>query len=126
MPTRCIPEAMQFARLYPRHLVADFGGGAMTSDAGALLLGATDKAIGLVERFAACFDDGRATGLVVQDVPTLIGQRVFAIALGYEDLVDHDDPRHDPALGVVLGQQEHAELAGASADRRPSLSTHRP
>ena len=78
----------------------------MASDAGALLLGATDRAIGLVDRFAACFSDGRAASLVVHEVATLVGQRVFGILLGYEDLIDHDALRHDPVLGVVLGHLE--------------------
>ena len=65
MPAECSPPAMQFARLDGRAVVADFGGGVMTSDAGALLLGATDRVIGLVDRFAACFSDGRAAGRVV-------------------------------------------------------------
>ena len=60
MSTECNPEPMLFARLDRRNVVADFGGGAISSDAGALLLGVTDKAINLVERFAACFIDGRA------------------------------------------------------------------
>ena len=106
MPAECSPPAMQFARLDGRSVVADFGGGAMTSDAGALLLGATDRAIGPVDRFAACFSDGRAAGRVVHDVATLVGQRVFGIALGYEDPIDHDALRHDPVLGVVLGRLE--------------------
>ena len=103
--------------------MADFGGGVMTSDAGALLLGATDRAIGLVDRFAACFSDGRTAGRVVHDVATLVGQRVFGIALGYEDLIDHDALRHDPVLGVVLGRLEAgragcAPLAGKSTLNR--------
>ena len=73
MPAECSPPAMQFARLDGRAVVADFGGGVMTSDAGALLLGATDRAIGLVDRFAACFSDGRAASRVVHDVATLVG-----------------------------------------------------
>ena len=123
MPTECNPEPMLFARLDRREVVADFGGGAMTSDAGALLLGATDRAINLVDRFAACFSDGRAAERIVHDVRTLIGQRVFAIALGYEDLVDHDDLRRDPVLGAVLGRLEArrancAPLAGKSTLNR--------
>ena len=86
--------------------MADFGGGAMTSDAGALLLGATDRAIGLVEWFSDCFSDGRSSDRVVHDVETLVGQRVFGIALGYEDLLDQDELRHDPVLGAVLGRLE--------------------
>jgi hypothetical protein len=114
---------MLFARLDRRGLVADFGGGAITSDAGALLLGATDKAINLVDRVAACFTDGRTAGRVVHDVRTLVGQRVFGIALGYEDLNDHDDLRRDPVLGPVLGQLEArragcAPLAGKSTLNR--------
>ena len=123
MQTECNPEPMLFARLDRREVVADFGGGAMTSDAGALLLGATDKAINLVERFAGCFSDGRAAERVVHDVPTLVGQRVFAIALGYEDVADHDDLRRDPVLGAVLGKLEAhrstcAPLAGKSTLNR--------
>ena len=123
MPAECTLTPMQFARLDSRAVVADFGGGVMTSDAGALLLGATDRAIGLVDRFATCFTDGREASRVVHDVATLVGQRVFGIALGYEDLIDHDELRHDPALGVVLGRLEArragcAPLAGKSTLNR--------
>ncbi len=123
MPAECSPTSMRFARLKERDVVADFGGGAMTSDAGALLLGATDRAIGLVDRFAGCFSDARAADRVVHDVATLVGQRVFGIALGYEDLLDHDELRHDPALGAVLGRLERrrsgcAPLAGKSTLNR--------
>ena len=124
MPTECNPEAMLFARLDGRAVVADFGGGVMTSDAGALLLGATDRAIGLVDRFAACFSDGRQAGRVVHEARTLVGQRVFGIALGYEDLIDHDELRHDPVLGTVLGKlaaarrRGYAPLAGKSTLNR--------
>ena len=76
----------------------------MTSDAGALLLGATDRAVRLVDRFAECFADSRAPELIEHTVRTLVGQRVFALALGYEDVVDHDELRHDPALAVLAGK----------------------
>jgi hypothetical protein len=79
-----------FAPVEGREVVAAFDGGAITSDAGALLLGATDRAIGMVKRFAACFHDERRAHLIEHEVVTLVGQRVFAIALGYEDLNDHD------------------------------------
>ena len=123
MQTECNPEAMVFARVDRRDVVADFGGGAMTSDAGALLLGATDRAMDLVSRFAACFTDGRSAGRTVHDVHTLVGQRVFAIALGYEDVNDHDELRRDPVLGTVLGRLEArhsrcAPLAGKSTLNR--------
>ena len=93
MPTQCNPDALLFAPVEGRSVVASFTGGAITSDAGALLLGATDRAIGLVERFAACFQDARNPDLIEHELPTLIGQRVFGIALGYEDLIDHDQLR---------------------------------
>src|SRR5918994_2949552 len=123
MQTECSAEPMLFARLDRRDLVADFGGGAITSDAGALLLGATDRAIGLVDRFAACFSDGRDPGRVAHELPTLVGQRVFAIALGYEDLIDHDELRRDPVLAVLAGKLEArrpdcAPLAGKSTLNR--------
>ena len=86
-----------------RHVVADFDGGAITSDAGALLLGAADRAIG---HFAACFVDGRRAEYVEHRLATLVGQRVFGIALGYEDLNDYDELRHDPVMAVLAGKLE--------------------
>ena len=74
-------------------MVAGFDGGAITSDAGALSLGQTDRAIRLTERFAACFTDTRSAELVEHQVETMVMQRVVGIALGYEDLNDHDDLR---------------------------------
>jgi len=123
MPTECSPEPMQFARLDCRDVVADFNGGTITSDTGALLLEATDRAIRLVERFALCFTDGRSATRIVHDLPVMIGQRVFGIALGYEDINDHDDLRHDPALGTALERLEAkhpgcAPLAGKSTLNR--------
>ncbi len=114
-------RASAVARVDERRAVADFDGGAITSNAGALLLGATDWAIGLTERFAGCFEDGGAGDRVVHDLSTLLGQRVLGIALGYENLVDH--VRHDPVMGVVLGRLESrhwrcAPLAGKSTLNR--------
>jgi DDE family transposase len=88
MPTECNPGLFDFGSVDGRRVVAAFDGGRVTSDAGALLLGATDKAIGLIERLAGCFRDERRADLVEHQMPALIGQRVFAVALGYEDLVD--------------------------------------
>ena len=86
MRTECSADFDLFGPVEGRRVAADFDGGAMTSDAGGLLLGSTDRAVGLVDRFAGCFRDGRAPGLIEHSVRTLVGQRVFAIALGYEDL----------------------------------------
>jgi hypothetical protein len=123
MQTECSADLFGFAPVERRAVVAGFDGGRMTSDAGALLLGATDRAIGLVERFAACFTDGRAAALIEHEVSTMIGQRVFGIALGYEDLIDHDQLRHDPTLAVVAGKltarrKDCAPLAGKSTLNR--------
>ena len=104
MPTECSAEQFDFGIVEGRVVEAAFDAGLVTSDAGALLLGATDRAIGLVDRFAACFRDHRRQDLVEHAVSTLIGQRVFGIALGYEDLNDHDELRHDPVLAVLAGK----------------------
>ncbi len=127
MPTECSADLFGFARVEGRAVVASFDGGAVTSDAGALLLGATDRAIGLVDRFAACFADRRRPELIEHEVRTLIGQRVFAIALGYEDLNDHDELRHDPMMAILAGKlearrQDCAPVAGKSTLNRLELS----
>ena len=96
MQTECSASLFDFAPVAGRQVVAGFDGGAITSDAGALLLGSTDRAIRMTERFAGCFTDRRVPGLVEHSVRTMVMQRVFGIALGYEDLTDHDELRHDP------------------------------
>jgi Transposase DDE domain group 1 len=123
MQTQCSADLFGFTPVERRAVVAGFDGGHMTSDAGALLLGATERAIGLVERFAACFSDGRAPELVEHAVGTMVGQRIFGIALGYEDLIDHDQLRHDAKLAVLAGKlaarrRDCAPLAGKSTLNR--------
>jgi hypothetical protein len=127
MPTDCSAEFFEFAPVKGRSVVAGFDGGAITSDAGALLLGATDGAIRLVERFAQCFIDRRRPELVEHLVATLVGQRVFGIALGYEDINDHDELRHDPVMAVLAGKlqarrKDCAAVAGKSTLNRLELS----
>jgi hypothetical protein len=127
MPTECSPERFEFAPVKGRAVVAGFDGGTITSDAGALLLRATDRAIGLVDRFAACFIDGRNPRYIEHRVATLIGQRVHGIALGYEDLNDHDELRHDPIMAVLAGKlkasrRRCAPVAGKSTLNRLELS----
>jgi hypothetical protein len=82
MPTDCNPDRFGFAPVEGRRVEAAFDGGAVTSDAGALLLGATDRVIQLMGRFAQCFTDSRLPVLVEHQVTTLVGQRVVGIALG--------------------------------------------
>src|SRR5579862_4194884 len=119
MPTECSADLLGFARVEGRDVVASFDGGRMTSDAGALLLGATDRAVRLIERFASCFTDARDA--------TLVGQRVYGLALGYEDLNDHDELRHDPVMAVLAGKlaarrADCAPVAGKSTLNRLELS----
>src|SRR5260370_9969399 len=106
MPTECISDLFGFEPVEGREVIAAFDAGAISSDAGALLLGATDHAIRMTGRFASCFHDVRRQELIEHEVVTLIGQRVFGIALGYEDLNDHDELRHDPVMAVLAGKLE--------------------
>lgn len=127
MPTDCSAERFDFGLVERREVVGSFDGGTITSDAGALLLGATDREIGLVARLAACFTDYRKAELIEHRVATLVGQRVFGIALGYEDLNDHDELRRDPVMAVLAGKLEAgrtncAPVAGKSTLNRLELS----
>jgi hypothetical protein len=114
-----------------RPVEAAFDAGLVTSDAGALLLGATDRAINLMDRFASCFHDERRPEWIEHEVATLVGQRVFGIALGYEDLNDHDELRHDPMMAVLAGKlaarrEDCAPVAGKSTLNRLELSKLEP
>lgn len=104
--TQCSKDAIEFKTLGKRFVVADFNGGTITSDAGALLLDKTDQAIGLLSRAAECFVDHRDPDLIEHTVEQLIRQRVFGLALGYEDLNDHDELSRDPLLAAVVGKCE--------------------
>ena len=131
MRTECSSDLFGFAAVEGREVVGGFDGGAITSEAGALLLGAADRAIKLTERFAACFHDTRRQHLIEHEVVTLLTQRVFGIALGYEDLNDHDELRHDPMMAVLAGKlaarrEDCAPVAGKSTLNRLELSRLQP
>jgi len=131
MQTECSTTLFEFAPVEDRKVVADFGGGTMTSNAGALLLGGVDKAVKLVERAAGCFIDRRDPRLVEHSVATLVGQRIFGLALGYEDLNDHDALRHDPLFAVLAGKlkarrADCAPVAGKSTLNRLERSKETP
>jgi Transposase DDE domain group 1 len=130
MPTQCIAQQFEFEAVERRAVVAAFDGGHVSSDAGALLLAQADGALRLIERFTECFVDGRNPDLIEHSVKMLVGQRVLGLALGYEDLVDHDQLRHDPLLGAVLGKlaprrrSDCAALAGKSTLNRLERTPH--
>src|SRR5512132_1351952 len=123
MQTECIAGQLEFEGFDGRRVVAAFDGGVVTSDGGAVLLREADRAIGLIERVAACFTDHRDADQVIHALPTLIGQRIVAIALGYEDVNDHDTLRRDPVLALFSDRLEPkrkdcAPLAGKSTVNR--------
>jgi hypothetical protein len=104
-------------------VVASFDGGRISSDGGVLLLGETDRRLGLLERFAACFEDHRAPEWVEHSVEDLLRQRVFGLALGYEDLNDHDDLRRDALLATCVGKPDPTgESRSRERDRGSALA----
>jgi len=104
MLTECIPEQLEFQGLGSRKVVADFSGGRITSDAGGLLLREIATGTKLMERFAECFVDNRNQSMIEHTKLELLSQRIFGIALGYEDLNDHDDLRGDALLAALVGK----------------------
>src|SRR5947199_2312449 len=106
MTTECNSAYLDFPMLGSREVLADFDGGALSSDGGALLLRETERLTGVIRQFAACFTDHRDPDLTEHTVAELIAQRVYALALGYEDLNDHDDLRRDPLLATVVGKAD--------------------
>jgi Transposase DDE domain group 1 len=104
--TECTQSSFEFAPHFAQRVVADFGGGTLTSDGGALLLRQTDQRMGLLERFAACFTDHRRPDRIEHSVETMLAQRVYGLSLGYEDLTDHDQLRSDPLLAVLAGRRD--------------------
>ena len=126
--TECIQSGFEFAGPGRRTVVARFDGGTMSSDGGALLLRQTDQRLKLVARAAACFQDRRKPWLIEHQVEELLAQRVYGLALGYEDLSDHDQLRQDPLLALLSGKQQVGEepLAGKSTLNRLELSTAEP
>lgn len=106
MKTQCKQETFLFQTQNRRELVAHFNGGNITSDAGGLLLQQTERITAIIRRFAACFTDHRDPELIEHSVEELVAQRIYALALGYEDLNDHDELRNDPLLAVLVGKDD--------------------
>jgi hypothetical protein len=106
METQCNSAYLDFPMLGPRQVLADFHGGDITSDGGALLLRKTEQLTAIIRQFAACFTDHRNPDLIEHTVEELVAQRVYALALGYEDLNDHDNLRRDPLLATAIGKRD--------------------
>ena len=130
-------QALFFDDLGPRHVQADFSGGMLSSDGGVLLLRQADASLGLTQGLAECFDDGREQVYVDHAVRQLLAQRTYGLALGYEDVNDHDWLRLDPLLAVACEKRDPlgadrfnpahrgVALAGASTLNRLELSNHK-
>ncbi len=124
--TQCTQDRFEFTSAPgTRQIVAEFNGGTISSDAGSLLLKETDSKMNLLGRFSQCFIDRRRPLLIEHSIEQMIRQRVYALALGYEDLNDHDLLREDPLWGVMAGKAEPGTnlLAGKSTLNRMELGT---
>jgi len=106
MTTECNHTTFGFQPLGRRGVMARFDGGKITSDAGGLLLREAERATGILRQFATCFRDHRDPDLIEHTVEELVAQRVYGLCLGYEDLNDHDQLRHDPLLAVMVGKPD--------------------
>jgi Transposase DDE domain group 1 len=109
METQCIQEQMVFQQLGRREVIGRFDGGTISSDAGGVLLREVERQCGILKRVAGCFQDYRDSERIEHSVEELIKQRVYAIALGYEDLNDHDRLRHDVVMGLLCEKSDPSE-----------------
>jgi len=99
--TECNRKTLQFSSLSRKKILADFSGGRLTSDGGALLLREANRRIGLIDALAACITDPREPAKIKHDVKTMLAQRIYGIALGYEDGNDHQTLRNDPMMQIL-------------------------
>ena len=114
MTTECTQEPFPFHPLNQREIRGQFDGGSITSDAGGLLLREVEKRTNIIRQFASCFSDYRDPELVEHGVAELLAQRIYGLALGYEDLNDHEELRRDPLLAVLV---EKEDLSGEQRRR---------
>ena len=122
--TECNQSSFGFEMSGRREIVARFDGGTISSDGGAFLLRQTDKLLNLIPRLGKCFLDGRNQSLVEHSVAEMLSQRIYGLALGYEDVNDHEQLRTDPVFGVLAGKEDLSEpLAGKSTLNRMELGT---
>ncbi|MHB1938009.1 MAG: transposase, partial [Acidobacteriaceae bacterium] len=113
--TECTQEVFSLAAHFSRRVEASFTAGQVSSDGGALLLRQADRKIGLLDRVASCFTDRRSPVFVQHQLSEMLAQRIYGLALGYEDLNDHEQLRHDPLMAVLAGRRKLEDpLAGKS------------
>jgi hypothetical protein len=123
MVTECNQSQLLFEGHFSRHVVAEFSGDQLSTEGGALLLREADRKIGLLRRVADCFTDTRQPERVEHRLPEMLAQRIYGLALGYEDLNDHEQLRNDPLLAVLAGKREIEQpLAGKSTLNRLELA----
>lgn len=120
--TECTRQSLEFQPLESRQVTARFDAPAITSDAGGLLLREVDARFGLIQQFAECFRDYRRPWRTQHSLEELLSQRVFGIALGYEDLNDHEDLRHDPLMGVLAGKRHPSPADGFALAGKSTLN----
>lgn len=120
--TDCIQQSFDFQDLGGRKVAADFKGGNVSADGGVLLLREVDLRTGMVEELAACFADRRHPKFVKHTLPELLRQRVFGIAMGYEDVNDHDSLRRDPMMALGVGKADPLGLDRPGIDRGRALA----
>ena len=119
--TECIQQNFEFQALGSRKVQADFKGGNLSADGGVVLLREVDSHSGLIDQLAACFTDFRSQRWVEHSVPELLRQRIFGMAMGYEDLNNHDSLRFDPVMAAGVGKSDPLGLErGGEIRGRPS------
>jgi len=125
--TDCTQSSFGYEACGKREIVARFDGGTISSDGGAFLLRQTDQRLNLLPRLAECFLDGRNPEQVEHSILEMLSQRIYGLALGYEDLNDHEQLRQDPVFGILAGRQALEEpLAGKSTLNRMELGAGTP
>ena len=121
--TECIQKEFRFAAHFSRRVEAGFTAGQVSSDGGAVLLRQAERKINLLGRLAGCFGDARNQKLIEHTVEEMLSQRIYGLALGYEDLNDHEQLRSDPLMGLLSGKRKLDQpLAGKSTLNRLELS----
>src|SRR5450631_4403790 len=125
--TECNQSSFGFEACGAREIVARFDGGTISSDGGALLLRQTDQRLNLLPRLAKCFLDGRKQDRIEHSLQEMLSQRIYGLALGYEDINDHEQLRKDPLMAILAGREEiDKPLAGKSTLNRMELGAGTP